>query len=52
MKLIWSASSWVDYLYWQKVDKKIVQRINKLLKICMQTPFDGIGKPEALKGEL
>ena len=52
MKLIWSISSWEEYLYWQKVDKKKVKRINELLKSCMRTPFEGIGKPEALKGDL
>jgi len=52
MRLIWSASSWEDYLYWQKVDKKIVKRINDLIKNCMRTPFEGIGKPEILKGDL
>ena len=52
MKLTWSTSAWEDYLYWQKVDKKLVKRINELIKICMRTPFEGIGKPEALKGDL
>ena len=52
MKLTWSTSSWEDYLYWQKVDKKIVKRINELIKSCTRTPFEGIGKPEALKGDL
>lgn len=52
MKLTWSPSSWEDYLYWQKVDKKIVKRINALIKSCMPTPFKGIGKPETLKGDL
>lgn len=52
MKLIWSSSSWADYLYWQKVDKKKVQRINDLLKSCLRTPFEGIGKPEGLRGDL
>lgn len=52
MRLIWSASSWEDYLYWQKVDKTTVKRINDLLKSCMRTPFAGPGKPEALKGDL
>jgi len=52
MKLIWSSSSGEDYLYWQKVDKKIVKRINELIKSSMRTPFEGIGKPEALKGDL
>jgi toxin YoeB len=52
MKLVWSSSSWNDYVYWQKVDKKTVSRINELLKSCLRTPFEGIGKPEALKGDL
>ena len=52
MKLIWSKTSWEDYLYWQKTDKKLVKRINELLKSCTRTPFEGIGKPEALKGDL
>jgi toxin YoeB len=52
MKLIWSISSWNDYVYWQIVDKKLVKRINELIKSCKRTPFEGIGKPEALKGDL
>ncbi len=52
MKLTWSTKSWDDYLYWQKVDKKIVKRINELIKSCIRTPYGGIGKPEALKGDL
>lgn len=39
-------------MYWQKVDKKTVKRINELLKSCMLTPFEGPGKLEALKGDL
>ena len=52
MKLTWSSSSWEDYLYWHKVDKKIAIRINKLIKSCLRTPFEGIGKPEAFQGDL
>jgi len=52
MRLVWSSAAWDDYLYWQSVDKKKVKRINALLKSCTRTPFDGIGKPEALKGDL
>ncbi|MDX6745304.1 Txe/YoeB family addiction module toxin [Polaribacter sp. PL03] len=52
MKFIWSTFSWNDYLYWQKVDKKVVKRINELIKSATRTPFEGIGKPEALKGDL
>ena len=52
MKLVWSSIAWEDYLFWQKLDKKMVKRINALIKSCMRTPFAGIGKPEALKGDL
>ncbi len=52
MKKLWDKSAWNDYLYWQKTDKKIHQKINELLKSCDRTPFSGIGKPERLKGSL
>ncbi len=52
MKIVWSTISWEDYIYWQKVDKKVLKRINELIKSCTRTPFEGIGKPEALKGDL
>ncbi len=49
MKNVFVDESWEDYLYWQKIDKKILKRINMLLKDIARQPFDGIGKPEALK---
>lgn len=49
MKYIFVDESWEDYLYWQKTDEKKVKRINDLLKDISRHPFDGIGKPEALK---
>lgn len=52
MKLIWSSYSWDEYLYGQKVDKKILKRITELIKSCQPTPFEGIGKSEVLKGDL
>ena len=52
MKLTWSLTAWEDYLYWQKIDKKKLKRINDLIKSCLRTPFEGIGKPESLKGDL
>ncbi len=52
MKLIWAPEAWDDYVGWQSEDKKTLARINKLLKDIMRNPFDGIGKPEPLKGEL
>ncbi len=52
MKLTFAASAWEDYLYWQKADAAIVQRLNTLIKECRRHPFSGTGKPEALKGDL
>jgi toxin YoeB len=52
VKLIFSAHAWDDYLYWQKTDKKILRRINTLIKDTKRTPFEGIGKPEPLKHAL
>lgn len=49
MKLIFSEHAWEDYLYWQRPDRKILQRINTLIKDTQRTPFEGIGKPEPLK---
>ncbi len=49
MKIVWSENSWKDYLYWQQMDKKILKRINSLIKDIQRHPFKGIGKPEPLK---
>jgi len=52
VKLIFSEHAWNDYLYWQKTDKKILKRINAVVKDIQRSPFDGIGKPEPLKHAL
>lgn len=52
MRLIFSEHAWNDYLYWQKIDKKIIKRINLLIKDVQRLPFEGIGKPEPLKHAL
>lgn len=52
MKLIFSGNAWEDYLHWQKTDKKILRRINTLIKAIQRDPFEGIGKPEPLKHSL
>ena len=52
MKLIWSEKSWDEYCSWQSTDKKILKKINSLLKDIKREPFEGIGKPEPLKYEL
>ena len=52
MRIVFSEHAWDDYLYWQKTDRKIVQRVNTLVKDICRTPFEGIGKPEPLKHAL
>lgn len=49
MIYIFVDESWEDYLYWQKTEKKILSKINDLLKDISRTPFSGSGKPEPLK---
>lgn len=52
MRLGWTDIAWDQYIYWQKTDKAKLKRINELIKSCKRTPFEGIGKPEGLKGNL
>lgn len=49
MKYVFVDESWEDYLHWQKNDKKILARINNLIKDISRNPYEGIGKPEPLK---
>jgi toxin YoeB len=44
--------AWEDYLYWQTQDRKTLKRVNQLITDALRDPFDGIGKPEPLKGDL
>ena len=52
MNKIWYDRAWDDYLYWQSQDKKTLKRINQLIRDAERDPFNGIGKPEPLKGDL
>ncbi len=52
MRKIWFDEAWDDYVFWQTQDRKTLRRINALLKDIERNSFNGIGKPEPLKGEL
>ena len=52
MRIVFSAQAWEDYLFWQKTDKKMLKRINLLIRDILRSPYDGIGKPEALRHAL
>ena len=52
MRLSFHEDAWADYLYWQETDRKILRRINELVRDALRTPFQGLGKPEPLKHAL
>lgn len=52
MNLVFSSQGWEDYQYWLDADRKILKRINILIKDTIRTPSEGIGKPEPLRHAL
>jgi toxin YoeB len=52
VKLVFQEEGWDDYLHWQAHDRKLLKKINGLIKECLRTPFSGTGKPEPLTGAL
>uniref|UniRef100_UPI00405698EF Txe/YoeB family addiction module toxin n=1 Tax=Candidatus Electronema sp. TaxID=2698783 RepID=UPI00405698EF len=50
--LEFDPSAFDDLAWWMETDRKKALRIVKLLKEVQRTPFEGTGKPEALKHEL
>jgi toxin YoeB len=52
MKITFSKNAWEDYTSWQQEDKKVLRKINELIKDIQRTPYEGIGKPEPLKYDL
>ena len=50
-KITFAEDAWEEYLYWQMQDKKTLRKINALLKDISRDPFEGLGKPEPLKGD-
>ena len=52
MRLIFADTAWDDYLYWQQHDKRLLERINRLIRETQREPYTGLGKPEPLKHAL
>jgi toxin YoeB len=52
MNIEFTPSAWEDYLWFQENDRKLLKRINQLIKETARTPFEGTGKPEPLRGNL
>jgi toxin YoeB len=51
-ELRFTPSAWTDYVWWQTQDRKTLKRINALIESALRTPFEGLGKPEPLVGDL
>ena len=49
MRLVFTAKGWEDYQSWQRLDRAVLKRVNRLIDDCLRDPFGGIGKPERLK---
>lgn len=52
MKKVFSDRAWEDYLYWQKNDKRMLHKVNALIKDIERNQHEGIGKPEPLRHSL
>lgn len=52
MEKLWTDRAWNDYIYWQTQDKKTLKRVNQLIRDIERNGYDGIGKPEQLRGDL
>lgn len=52
MNLLFSPQAWEDYLHWQQTDKKLLRKVNDLIKDTIRNPYEGLGKPEPLKHAL
>ena len=52
LELLFTEPGWRDYLYWQQNDRRMVKRINALIRDTLRSPLQGIGKPEPLRHEL
>ena len=52
MRLVFSQNAWNDYVYWQRTDRKVLRRINELIRDIQRNGNEGIGKPEPLRHHL
>lgn len=52
MRVSFSENAWQDYLSWVSGDKRILRKINELIREIQRTPYQGKGKPEPLKFDL
>jgi toxin YoeB len=49
VRLVFATDGWDDYLYWERTDRAVLKRVNRLIEDALRDPAAGIGKPEALR---
>lgn len=49
-RIVFTDHAWAEYLHWQQTNRKMLRRLNALLATTLREPFQGIGKPEPLRG--
>ena len=52
MNKVFTENGWADYTFWETEDRKTLKKINKLIEDICRNGNEGIGKPEALSGNL
>ncbi|HNS17376.1 MAG TPA: Txe/YoeB family addiction module toxin [Bacteroidales bacterium] len=52
MRITFALNAWEDYTSWQSEDRKILKKVNELIKDIERSPYEGLGKPEPLKYDL
>jgi toxin YoeB len=52
MRPSFTEQGWEHYIYWQETDKKMLKKINALIKECQRNPYEGTGQPEPLRHDL
>lgn len=52
MKITFTEDGWQEYLYWQANDKRLLKKLNEIIKALRRDPYEGMGKPEPLKYKL
>jgi toxin YoeB len=50
--IVFHAQGWEDFTYWAQEDKKMLRRLLRLIEETRRTPFEGVGKPGALRRNL
>jgi toxin YoeB len=51
LNIVFHANAFDQYVEWQRLDRALLAKINRLIAECQRHPFEGTGKPEPLRGD-